>query len=114
MWRWISLLAAAGAGAWWWLRRCEADCAAATRDARALLLRGEPVRALALLDRADARCGCARFTAGDEPPEYAVARACLDRLQAEGRMADAADVLARARGPILRELAAAYRQPGGA
>jgi len=99
------LAAAGGAALWWWFVLCERDCAAADRHAQDLFQRGELLAALALLDKVDARCDCSRFTSGDAPPQYALAQACLRQLRSEGRSVEVQDLLARARGPILKELA---------
>jgi hypothetical protein len=96
---------AAGAGAWWWrYRAAERACTQVAEDAQALFDRGQPLAALERIDAVDARCDCGRFTSGDEPPEYALARACLERLRSQGQGAEADRALAAARGPILREL----------
>jgi hypothetical protein len=95
----------AGAAAWWWrYRASERACAQVALDARALFDGGQPLAALERIDAVDARCRCGRFTSGDEPPEYALARACVERLRAQGQGAEADRALAAARGPILREL----------
>jgi hypothetical protein len=94
----------------WWLQhgRCERRCAAAVEQAGDAAARGELARALAIIDEADHACDCARFTDGDEPPEYAAARTYLDRLRSTGRDAEARAALDGARGAILRDLARSY------
>lgn len=99
------LLAAVGGAIWWWFVRCERDCAASDREAQELFRRGELLSVLTLIDGTDARCRCSRFTSGDAPAQYALARACLRQLLIEGRRDEAEGFLARARSPILRELA---------
>ena len=106
----LAAAALAGALGFWWCVRCDGDCAVADGDAEGLFRRGEPLAALSLLDVVDARCRCSRFTSGDAPPQYALAQACLRRLLDEGREAEVEGLLARARGPILRELAAEVRR----
>jgi hypothetical protein len=58
----------------------------------------DPSQALRRLDAVDGVCDCARFTEGDEPPEYSTERLLVDRLRAAG------SDLPHARGPILRAL----------
>jgi hypothetical protein len=102
----VGVLAVAGtAASWWWFVCCERNCAATDRHAQDLFQRGDPLAALALLDKFDARCNCARFTSGDAPPQYALAQACLRQLFSEGRSVEVQALLAHARGPILKELA---------
>jgi hypothetical protein len=100
----VSPLTTAFVAARRWFARCERACAAADRDAHDLFQRGELRSALAVIDAVDAKCRCSRFTAGDAPPQYALAQACLRELLEEGRGAEAEDILAQARGPILRGL----------
>jgi hypothetical protein len=100
-----ALAALAAAGAWVRYARAERDCARAERDARRRLEEDDPAAALALLDRVDARCRCARFTRGDAPPQYTLADAALRRLEARGEHTRARRLLAGARGPLLRDLA---------
>jgi hypothetical protein len=96
---------AVGAAVWWWrYRAAERACLQVVDDASALFDGGQPLAALERIDAVDARCRCSRFTSGDEPPEYSLARACLKRLREQGQGADADRALAAARGPILREL----------
>jgi hypothetical protein len=97
------------AGAWWWFVRCERVCAALDRDAQELFERGELLTALERIDRVDARCRCSRFTAGDAPPQYTLAQASLSRLLSAGRHNEVQQLLAQARGPILKEFATRIR-----
>jgi hypothetical protein len=89
-----------------WAKRddCERACVDAERTAAILFERDELVGALKRVDEVDVRCGCGRFTAGDAPPQYTLAQACLTRLRAEGQAAAIERLRVRARGPILREL----------
>ena len=87
----------------WWMRlRCESSCMAAGREAGAPFERGDFRGALSRLDDSDARCRCSRFTQGDEPPEASLARACLKKMVDGGRESETRQILANARGPILR------------
>jgi hypothetical protein len=99
------VLAAAWGIAWWWFVRCEQECGEVERDAQGMFQRGELLSAIALIDAVDARCRCARFTTGDASPQYALAKACLERLLTEGQSPEIGRILAHARGPILKELA---------
>jgi len=102
----VGLVLASGAGAsWWWHVTAERECHEAERNAADLFDRHEPIQSLEVVDEVDARCNCARFTSGDEPGQTSIARACLRQLSREGRVSEAREVLGRARGPILRELA---------
>ncbi len=98
------VLGSVAAVLWWWYMRCERACTAADRAAEDLFQRGELLSALSLIDAADARCHCGRFTSGDAPPQYALAQACLRGLLSRGQRAEVERFLARVRGPILREL----------
>jgi hypothetical protein len=94
----VALLALLAAGAWLWRdRRCPARCDAAVAQAEHA---SDPAAALRLIDATDAACDCARFTEGDEPPEYAAARVAARALD-EAALARAH---AAARGPIVREV----------
>jgi len=90
-------------------RRCAEALAVAERAAA----RGALREALETIDRADAACRCERFTSGDEPPEHAAAREYVERLRAREGDAAVEEVLRRARGPLLRRLAAAEARGGG-
>jgi hypothetical protein len=105
----IAAIAGVGAGAFWWFELCSRDCLAMEAQANESFERGEPLAALRLIDDVDAWHHCSRFTSGDEPPEYALARVSIERLRAEGRAAEVEALFAHARGPILQELAAAFR-----
>ena len=105
----LASVLAGALGACWWIGRCERDCAAAEVAAQSLFDRGDALGTLGVIDSADARCRCSRFTAGDAPALYSLAQACLRKLADSGRTADASRLLAGARGPILQELAKAGR-----
>jgi hypothetical protein len=101
----VGVFAAAAIGvAWWWFVHCENACVAADHAAQDLFQRGELLSLLRLIDGVDARCRCARFTAGDPPPQYALAQACLRQLLGEGRSAEVEHLLTQTRGPILKDL----------
>jgi hypothetical protein len=102
----IVLLVTAGAASlWWWFVRCEWDCEEVDHEAQKLFQQGEFLSVLMLIDDVDARCHCSRFTSGDSPPQYALAQACLKQLLDKEQNEDIGLILARARGPILRQLA---------
>jgi hypothetical protein len=108
---WVAMaLASVAAAWWWWYVRCERDCAAADHKAEELFRRGELLSALALIDAMDARCHCERFTSGDAPLQYTLARTCLRRLLSQGRSAEVEAFLTHVRGPILKELSSARVQ----
>jgi hypothetical protein len=101
----LGLLTSAAVG-WWWSSRaqCERECQTVDAEVTALFERGDLVAVLERIDDVDARCRCARFVEGDAPPLYGLAVVCVQRLRREGRAAEADGILARSRGPILRDL----------
>jgi hypothetical protein len=100
------VVAAAGAAVWWRrIVRCEHDCSGVDHDSQEMFRRGELLFALALIDGVDARCHCSRFTSGDASPQYALAKTCIEALVKEGQHARVKQLLAQARGSILKELA---------
>jgi hypothetical protein len=105
----VVALASVVAAAIWVERRdrCADRCNVALEHADRLAAGGDLRAALTTIDEEDSSCSCGRFTDGDEPPEYASARAYLQRLRADGRVGEANEIAAAARGPILRELATA-------
>lgn len=89
---------------WWWWPECEQRCDSVDHRTQDLLRRGQELSALALIDDVDARCHCGRFTSGDEPPQSATLRVCVERLLGGSQRAELLRHLDQARGPMLREL----------
>ncbi|MCP3059829.1 hypothetical protein LXT21_13675 [Myxococcus sp. K38C18041901] len=89
---------------WWWWPECQQRCDSVDQRTQELLHREQELSALALIDGVDARCHCGRFTSGDEPPQSATLRVCIQRLLDGGQRTELMRHLDQARGPMLREL----------
>lgn len=99
-------LAVSGAAVWLMRDdRCSRQCTAAVTLAERHAERGGYFDAITVLDGADASCGCARFTEGDEPPEYSAMRFYLKRYREQAGEDAIGKIADDANGPILRELA---------